>query len=215
MLYIDGICEKSVELVEQPVFAGITTNPTILKRDRPGWGLMDAMKFLSKVPGERHFVQGSLCSTEWIQKVKEFIKKSDFDPEFFTIKLPWDPQKASNIVPQLNDIGVGVCATAVYTLQQYYAAVSMEVEYVAVYFDRMMKAGIDADLRITEMLDIGDWHSNAPRIIAASIKDIESANKLISLGVHDLTLPIEIAAEYVQGSFPADDLNRFEADFKL
>jgi hypothetical protein len=79
----------------------------------------------------------------------------------------------------------------------------------------MKKAGIDPDLRITEMLDIGDWHSNAPRIIAASIKDIESANKLITLGVHDLTLPIEIAAEYIQGSFPADDLNRFEGDFKL
>ncbi|PVD17888.1 transaldolase [Mesotoga sp. Brook.08.105.5.1] len=215
MLYIDGICEKSVELVNQPVFAGITTNPTILKRDRPGWGLMDAMKFLSKVPGERHFVQGSISSTNWIQKVKEFIKKSDFDPEFFTVKLPWDPEKASSFVPELDEIGVGVCATAVYTVEQYYAALSMEVEYVAVYFDRMKKAGIDPEERITEMLEIGDWHSNAPRIIAASIKDIDSANKLLSLGVHDLTLPIEIAKEYIKGSFPADDLDRFEGDFKL
>jgi transaldolase len=91
----------------------------------------------------------------------------------------------------------------------------MEVEYVAVYFDRMKKAGIDPEERITEMLEIGDWHSNAPRIIAASIKDIDSANKLLSLGVHDLTLPIEIAKEYIKGSFPADDLDRFEGDFKL
>ncbi|HOI35707.1 MAG TPA: transaldolase family protein [Mesotoga infera] len=215
MIYIDGICEKAVQLVKEPVFAGLTTNPTIIKRDRPGWGMMDTMKFLSKVPGERHFVQGSILSSNWIQKVREFLKKSDFDPEIFTIKLPWDPQKASAIVPELNEMGVGVCATAVYTVQQYYAALSMEVEYVAVYYERMIKSGIDAEERIEEMLEVGGWHSNAPRIIAASIKDIESANLLLALGVHDLTLPVDIAEEYIKGSFPADDLNRFEGDFKL
>ncbi len=215
MIYIDGICEKAVELVKEPVFAGLTTNPTILKRDRPGWGMMDAMKFLSKIPGERHFVQGSILSKDWLPKVKEFLKKGDFDPEFFTIKLAWDPQKASSIVPELNDMGVGVCATAVYTVQQYYAALSMEVEYVAVYYDRMKKAGINPEERINEMLEIGGWHTNTPRLIAASVKDIESANSLLTLGIDDLTLPVDIAGEYIKGSFPADDLKRFEEDFKL
>lgn len=215
MLYIDGICERSIELVKEPVFAGITTNPSILKRDRPGWGLMDAMKFLSKIPGERHFVQGSVLSLDWLGKIKEFFKKSDFDPELFTVKLAWDPEKAAAIVPELVQLGVGVCATAVYTIPQYYTALGMGIEYVAVYFDRMKKAGIDPAERIISMLEIGDWHSNAPRIIAASIKDLESANELLGLGVHDLTLPVELADEYIRGSFPADDLERFEGDFKL
>ncbi len=80
MIYIDGICERAVQLVKEPVFAGLTTNPTIIKRDRPGWGMMDALKFLSKVPGERHFVQGSILSATG--RNRRVSQKSDFDPNY-------------------------------------------------------------------------------------------------------------------------------------
>jgi len=153
MLYIDSFSEKAVKLVQLQVFKGLTTNPTILRRDRPGWSFSKALKYLSAI-GKNNFIQGSLRNTEWIDVLKEEISTGKLDPSKLTIKLPWSPSQAAVYVKILKDMRLKVCATAVYSLEQCYTAVMCNVDCVAVYYNRMKQNGIDAEKIISEMVQL-------------------------------------------------------------
>ncbi|AKI97048.1 transaldolase family protein [Kosmotoga pacifica] len=215
MLFIDDFSEEAVRLVENPVFSGLTTNPTILKRDRPDLTMLDAMALLEKVPGTMHFVQGSVKTTEWITLLEELIEAGKITASKFVIKLPWEPSIAAPITKELEKMGLKTCATAVYSLRQCYTALTVGVDYVAVYFDRMKRSGIDPIKRIQEMLKIGANTDNSPKILAASVKELQSAYELIAIGVDSLTLPLKLAREFIEGDFLMNDLETFEKDFRM
>jgi transaldolase len=214
MLFIDSFTDRALELLETPIFKGITTNPTILKRDRDGWGFKKAVEVLSKT-GTDNFVQGSLKNDEWIKVLKDKISNGKLNPEKFTIKLPWTPAEAAKYVNILKKMGLKVCATAVYSLEQCYTAVACDVDYVAVYYNRMKQSGIDADKIIAEMVHLTNIPKSKTRILAASIKEINTANKLLLAGVPDLTLPLDIAEKYLEIKYPQNDRKVFEKDFLI
>jgi transaldolase len=215
MLFIDDFSEEAVKLVENPVFSGLTTNPTILKRDRPNLTMLEVVVLLEKIPGTMHFVQGSVKNTEWIHFLAELIETGKISASKFVIKLPWEPSIAAPISKQLKKMGLKTCATAVYSLRQYYTALAAGVDYVAVYFDRMKRSGIDPVKQIQEMLKIGANTNSSPKILAASIKELQSAYELITIGVDSLTLPLNLAKEFVKGDFPMNDLEIFENEFRM
>lgn len=215
MIYIDSISLDAVKYLNYGFIKGLTTNPTIIERDKNTEGFIDTVKYLQEIPGE-HFVQGSVKKdVNWFGLLKAKVESGEIDAKKFTIKLPWDPLLASKYVLLLKRIGFKVCATAVYTIQQTYTAIAADVDYVAIYYDRMQKSGINAEERLIDMLQLCEKNKPNLRILGASIKDVESANKLLKLGIHDLTLPLDVLKEYIKVNFPQNDLERFEDDFKL
>ena len=214
MLFIDSFTDRALELVELPIFDGITTNPTILKRDREGWGFEKAVEVLADTDSD-NFVQGSLKNNKWIKVLKNKIASGKLDPSKLTIKLPWSSPIAARYVKILKDMNLKVCATAVYTHEQCYTAVMCKVDYVAVYYNRMKQNGIDADKVISEMVQLTNIPESNTRILAASVKEVSTANKLLLAGVPDLTLPLDVVEKYLEVEYPENDWEVFEKDFLL
>ena len=214
MIYIDSLNDKAFELLASPVFSGLTTNPTIIKKDKPEFGFEKALNFLQGLEGS-HFIQGSLNNSKWIDILTTKIRNNEIDPSKFTIKLPWVSDKAPMYVETLHNLGLKVCATAVYSLEQCYSAILAKVEFVAVYYDRMKKSNINSDEIIAQMVDLSYREESNTRILAASIKDVTTANNLLLNGVQDLTLPLDICEAFLKSHFPMNDCEVFENDFRI
>jgi transaldolase len=214
MIYVDSLNDKAFKLVKLPIFAGLTTNPTIVKKDRPEWGFEKALMFLQNLEGS-HFIQGSLSNESWLKILEDKIQNKEITPEKFTIKLPWIPASASVIVDKLHSLNLKVCATAVYSLEQCYTAILSKVDFVAVYYDRMKKNSMNPDQTISNMLELTYREESNTRILAASIKDVETANNLLVAGIHDLTLPLDISEKFLDTYFPMNDCETFENDFRI
>jgi transaldolase len=214
MIYVDSLNDRALELIKLPIFTGLTTNPSIVKKDRPEWGFEKTLIFLENISG-KHFIQGSLSNESWIKILEEKIQKKEINPEKFTIKLPWIPESASKYVDKLHSLNLKVCATAVYSLEQCYTAILSSVDFVAVYYDRMKKNSMNPDETIDKMLALIDRQENPTRILAASIKDVETANNLLIAGIHDLTLPLDISEKFLNTYFPMNDCETFENDFRI
>ena len=214
MIYVDSLNDKAFKLVTLPIFAGLTTNPTIIKKDRVEWGFSKTLMFLQKLEGS-HFIQGSISNESWLKILEDKIKNKEIEAEKFTIKLPWIPTSASKYIEKLHSLNLKVCATAVYSLEQCYTAILSNVDFVAVYYDRMKKNSMNPDKTIEKMLNLTDRQESKTRILAASIKNIETANKLLLAGVHDLTLPLEISQKFLETFFPMNDCETFENDFRI
>jgi transaldolase len=214
MLFIDSFTDRALELLKNPIFKGVTTNPTILKRDRNNCGFEKAVEVLSGT-GTDNFVQGSLRNDEWIKILKDKISTGKLDPAKLTIKLPWTSSEAAKYVKILKGMGLRVCATAVYSLEQCYTAVMCDVDYVAVYYNRMKNNGIDADKVISEMVKLTSIPESKTRILAASIKEVSTANRLLLAGVSDLTLPLDVAENYLEAVYPENDWEVFENNFSI
>ncbi len=214
MLFIDSFTDKALKLAELPIFNGVTTNPTIVKRDRKDCGFKKAVERLAATESD-NFIQGSLKNDEWLKILKEKITSGELNPNKLTIKLPWTSSEAAKYVKPLKEMGLKVCATAVYSLEQCYTAIMCEVDYVAVYYNRMKNNGIDADKIIPEMVQLTNIPESKTRVLAASIKEVSTANKLLLAGVPDLTLPLDVAEKYLEAVYPENDWEVFENDFAL
>ena len=214
MLFIDSFTDRALELMKNPIFKGVTTNPTILKRDRDNCGFKKAVERLSETNGD-NFIQGSLRNDEWIKVLKEKISHGKVNPAKLTIKLPWTSSEAAKYVKILKNMELKVCATAVYSLEQCYTAIMCDVDYVAVYYNRMKNNGIDADKVISEMVQLTNIPESNTRILAASIKEVCTANRLLLAGVPDLTLPLDVAEKYIEAVYPENDWEVFENDFSI
>lgn len=214
MIYVDSLDNKVVELVKHPFISGLTTNPTIVKRDKPEWGFQKTIEFLESIPGN-HFAQGSIRNDNWLEVLHDKIKHYQLDPIRFTIKLGWTPTEAGKFVPELKKLNLKICATAVYTYEQCYTAIMSGVDYVAVYFDRMNKNGINAMETIEAMVKLSNQTGGNTRILAASIKSVNDANNLLKIGVPDLTLPLDVTEKFIDVVYPQNDLNVFESDYCL
>ena len=103
MLFIDSFTDRALKLLENPIFKGVTTNPTILKRDRNDCGFEKAVEVLSET-GRDNFIQGSLRNDEWVSVLKEKISNGELNPAKLTIKLPWTSSEAAKYVKVLKRI---------------------------------------------------------------------------------------------------------------
>ncbi len=188
----------------------MTTNPTIIKRDRPGWRFGDVVDFLKELRG-RHFVQISLKRYDWVEKLEE-LGDDRYNREKFVIKIPWDTLRVGEIVKILKELGFRTCATAVYTISQYMGAVGYKIDYTAVYFDRMRRSGMDALSFIHDILKLQNIH-DGPKILVASLKRYEDVDSVLKAGVDSITLPLDLFSKYFEVHFPMNDLERFEEDY--
>ncbi len=202
MIFIDEFGEKARRLLETHVFvAGLTTNPTILKKS--GMSFERAIWVLKGLRGI-HFVQVSLTKKEWI----EVLSDPEIPREKFVVKIPWDPGPASEIAKIVKDLGYRFCATAVYSYGQLLSAHESGADFAAVYYDRMLRNGMDPSriLKIARYLEI--------EVLVASLKRPEQVEKVVEEGARHITLPVDVFEEFFAGVFPEKDLEIFEGDFE-
>lgn len=167
--------------------AGVTSNPSILELE----GKIDFFPHLRKIreiigPGRSLHVQVIAEDAQGIIKESETILKKLDDRVF--IKIP-STEEGFKAMRHLRQRGVRITATAVYTQIQGFMAAACDVDYIALYYNRMKNMDIDADHSIRTLRNVLDREKMGAKILAASFRTIRQTTDAISSGAHGVTVP--------------------------
>ncbi|MDF2806517.1 MAG: hypothetical protein K0S43_1463 [Cellulosimicrobium sp.] len=210
MLYIDSADRDQVErLLATGLFAGVTTNPTILYRS----GLT-----VDDVPAVHRWARAAGAGTVFLQAVgpdeaaleshsRELV---DLGPDV-VVKLP-ATRNGLAVSRRLTREGVPVLVTAVYHASQALLADTAGAGWVAPYVGRMGDLGLDgveqtADLHATLLAS-----GQGCRVLAASLRDTTQVAALAARGVEDFTLSTALCAALLENPDTVAAAAQFETD---
>jgi transaldolase len=205
-LYIDSADRDLIaEVWRSGVFAGVTTNPTILAR--AGLGQRDVPELYAWLTdlGVRTVYVQVLGSTR-----EEMLRHADRLRAMgsVTVKVPATAEgfaAARTLVEQ----GVPVLLTVVYHPVQALMARDIGIQGVAPYVGRMTDAGRDGVGSVIAMQQaIG---TEPTRILAASLRSADDVARLAAAGVPDFTLGGELARAVLDDELTRAAVADFEA----
>jgi transaldolase len=205
-LYIDSADRDLIaELWPAGVFAGVTTNPTIL--DRAGLGQRDVPELYGWLAGigvQAVYVQVLGRTCDEMLRSAEAIRALGA----VTVKVPAtaDGFAAARV---LVEEGVQVLLTAVYHPVQALMARDCGIQGVAPYVGRMTDAGRDG---VGSVIAMQQAIGSAPtRILAASLRSADDLARLAAAGVPDFTLGGPLARAVLDDDLTRAAVDEFEA----
>lgn len=185
-MFIDSAERDLLEpLLKTGLFAGVTTNPTLLAR--VGVKLKELPELVTWLRGtgaETVFVQAwgvtvedyLTCAAELVDTCGDVV-----------VKVPATGAGVA-AVRSLEGGGVRTLLTAVYNHVQVVPAIIAGATYLAPYLGRMNDAGQDGVAEIAQMQTVIDKAHAATRILVASIRTPDQLARLAMYGVQDFTI---------------------------
>jgi TalC/MipB family fructose-6-phosphate aldolase len=205
-LYIDSADRPLIaELWGSGVFAGVTTNPTIL--DRAGLGQREVPElyaWLTDLGVGTVFLQVLGRNRDDMLRAAEELRS--LGP--VTVKIPATAAGLS-AAGVLVDEGAQVLLTAVYHPVQALMARDRGIQGVAPYVGRMTDAGRDGVASVIAMQQaIG---VEPTRILAASLRSGDDITRLAAAGVPDFTLGAPLARAVLDDELTCQAVEEFES----
>ncbi|MEJ5229378.1 MAG: transaldolase family protein [Pseudothermotoga sp.] len=203
-IYVDG-CSDEALLFAEEIGIGVTTNPSIIARECTSKTLSEVIDRLSGLNVPSIFFQLEHFDEQLLRRL---------DPNKFVIKVAWIAEKY-NLFTCLRKKGFRVCATAVYEISQLVFALNYDVDYVAFYYDRAMRRGIDSQRRIRQFKEIIANCKQDTKLIVASLKTASQANEAVIAGADEIALPFSVLREFVEvPEYVRKDVEKFSEDYK-
>ena len=207
-LLIDSADIKAIkELYEILPISGVTTNPSILYRQNknPKEVLFEIKEIVKD--DEMHIQAIGTTCKEFVEDAKAIAETLGKD---ICIKIPAikEGYKAMKI---LKKEGYHITATAIYYESQALLASSIGVDYIAPYYNRICKEGMNGIEVISSMKKIIEGTDT--KILAASFKTEEQVARVASLSVEAMTLSPDVYNQLTDHQ-KIDDVTRvFNEDF--
>jgi transaldolase len=210
-LYLDSADRALIQRAYATGYAaGVTTNPTLLRR--AGLHRADLPAFV-RAAGEAgageihlqvlaHTVDAMVTDGEWLQAL---------DPPRVLVKVPASSEGLA-AGARLAARGVGVTVTATYAVRQVVLAESIGARYVATYLGRMRDAGLNALAVIERMLAVMRIQQMRARLLVASVRAPEDVEALASVGAPCATLPPELFFALPHVAETAEAVRAFQQD---
>lgn len=179
-------------LLKLGIFYGVTTNPTILERCNQPCTIENIHSLAKQALAQ---TEEFMCQA-WGSTAKEMYETgmalSRPDRDRIVVKVPVTMMgvEAAHL---LHQSGVRICLTACYDSKQALLAASVGAEYLAPYCGRMTDAGKNGEEECMRMLDIVDGLSGETRILAASLRSVDSIARLAEAGLNTFTFSPEVA----------------------
>jgi transaldolase len=205
-LYIDSADRDLIAAVwRSGVFAGVTTNPTIL--DRAGLGQRDVpalYTWLADLGVGRVYVQVLGRTRDDMLRSAEEIRA--LGP--VSVKVPATADGYAAAAELVRD-GADVLLTAVYHPVQALMARDCGIQGIAPYVGRMTDAGRDGVASVIAMQQaIG---SEPTRVLAASLRSPDDVARLAAAGVPDFTFGGPLARAVLDDELTHAAVDEFEA----
>lgn len=190
--------------------AGVTTNPSILATG--GIGLRELLTALTDVmgPQARYHVQVVSNSVEEIVAEAHKLHELPFD---IVVKIPAH-SAGLTAIKQLKKEPIPLLATAIYNVQQGLLAALHGADYLAPYLNRIDNQGFDGIAVVGHLQDLIDRYQLPSKLLVASFKNVNQVLQVLKLGVGAVTLPLDIAEQFL--STPATDaaVEKFSDDWR-
>ncbi|MEV8029657.1 transaldolase family protein [Cellulosimicrobium funkei] len=210
MLYIDSADRDQVErLLATGLFAGVTTNPTILRR---------AGLTVDDVPTVLRWARAAGAGTVFLQAVgpdetaleAHGRQLADLGPDV-VVKLP-ATRDGLAVSRRLTREGVPVLVTAVYHASQALVADAAGAGWIAPYVGRMSDLGLDGVGQTADLHAALRASGQGCRVLAASLRDTAQVAALAARGIEDLTLSTALCAALLENPDTVAAAAQFETD---
>ena len=188
-------------------YTGVTTNPTILKRDGQR-EVFAIFREIRRIIGEDRSLHIQVVAPHRGDMVKEadtILTKVDGSAY---IKVP-TTEEGLAAMQVLKREGVGVTATAVYTKLQGFMAIAAGADFIAPYYNRVANLDVNARELISSLAEMIDKHHSTTKILAASFSSIAQVNAALMSGAHVVT----VAPQLLHSAYSSANLERAVTDF--
>ncbi|PRA79675.1 transaldolase family protein [Microbacterium sp. MYb66] len=205
MLYIDSADrDQLAPLLATGLFAGVTTNPTILARaGLTADDLPELAAWLRAGGVTRFYAQATGTTVEELRATAQRI--ADLGDDVVIKLVATEPALA--VARELTDAGREVLVTAVYHPAQALLAAAAGAQEIAPYVGRTSENGRDGIALVAAIA------RSAPsvRILAASLRSSDQVAAVAAAGAHDLTLAPAIARALFEDELTLAASAEFEA----
>ncbi|MGH2452818.1 MAG: transaldolase family protein [bacterium] len=210
-LYVDSADRAAIERALSTGYAaGVTTNPTLLRR--AGLRRADLPALVRTVADaggqEIHLqvlapaVEGMISDGRWLHEL---------DPARVLVKVPATVDGFAAGI-RLAAAGVGITVTAVYAPRQVVLAETVGARYAAIYMGRVRDAGQDPQAVIAAMLEVTRAQQMKVRLLVASVRTPEDVETLAALGAPCATLPPDLFLALPDVAATVEATRAFEED---
>ena len=207
-LFLDTADRVAAEpLLATGLFAGLTTNPTILQRaGRTVADIAEIHRWALAAGAREIFFQAWGGDTETlVGRGRELRAMGDR----VVVKLVASPA-GSAACARLAADGVPTLLTAVYAPGQAMVAAAAGAAYIAPYLGRMDDAGRDGHAEVLAMHELLRATGSSTRVLVASIRDVASMVALARHGVDAFTMSPAIAAQLFADELTDEAVRTFE-----
>jgi transaldolase len=198
------------------IIGGATTNPVILQKE----GIVDVNGHIEQMiqicgpdfPISVEVPDSEMSKEQMIQVAGEYATRF---PKNAVIKIPMDPrdpQKAFEVIKELQEVGIPTNATLGLTAGQLIGAMEAGAKYVSLFWGRCEEAGgIGAEETLKTVLKYRETHNLESQIIIGSIRNVNQIDKAFSLGADIVTISPKLLQDWMftqRGVETADEFNK-------
>ena len=191
--------------------AGVTTNPSIIKKQGPV-AFFEHFRTIRSIIKERslHVQVISQDTSGMLAEAKKIHQMMD---DQVYIKVP-TTQAGLRAMRILKEQGYPVTATGIYTRLQAALAIEVQVDYLAPYVNRMANLDMDPFENLAFMAQLIAQSGASSKIVAASFKNLHQVMQAIESGVHAVTIDPGLLDQILAYPSIQEAVDVFQADFE-
>lgn len=212
-IFADGADTTSIQkLCTNPVIAGFTTNPTLMRKA----GVQDYKTFANDVLAliTDKPVSFEVLSDEFEEMERQALEISSWADNVY-VKIPVTNTRGESSVPtikRLADAGVNINVTAILTLQQVEAVLpamtNAKAGYISIFAGRIADAGIDPEPIMIRALELMREYPQL-ELLWASPREVFNVIQADRIGCHVITATDDVLKKL---SVLGKDLNEFSLE---
>ena len=208
-LFIDTAnLDEIREISSWGVLDGVTTNPTILSREKMDYRtLIDAILKLVDGPISVEAVN------EKAEKIIEEAKMLSKISENIVVKIPVTPEGLA-ATKVLSKEGVKVNMTLVFSVNQSILAAKAGATYASPFLGRLDDIGSDGMTLLSDIVTVYQNYGFKTQIIAASIRSPQHVVDAALIGADVCTIPYKVFTQMVKHPLTDKGIERFLNDWK-
>ena len=208
-LFADGAdLADMIQMAQKPFIAGLTTNPTLMKKS----GVLDYAKFaqeaIKEIPNKP--ISFEVFSDDLDEMKEQALKISSWGENVF-VKIPITNTKGevtTGIISDIVKLGVKVNVTAIMTLSQVSQVARVldpNVEScVSVFAGRIADTGVDPVPTMAKSLELLKPNSKA-KLIWASPRELLNIFQANEIGCHIITATSEVLGKLTLVGYNLDE----------
>lgn len=191
MMYIidSADTEKIKRCVEFFPVAGVTTNPTIISKEKADF--VQLVKTIRDIIGPEKMFHIQTTADTAEDMIREAKALKELVGGNFYIKIPISAQGLKAMM-QLKKMGINVTATAIFTQQQAMLAAMAGADFVAPYVNRLDNIVSDGVHVVEEIVKMFRAQNVNCKVLAASFKTVEQIHKIAVVGGDAVTINPEL-----------------------
>jgi transaldolase len=210
LIFLDTAKVKEIKKwMEMGVIDGVTTNPSILKKDNTL--ILDVVDACKGMPFSLEVTTNDL-----IEMVRQAKSLSELSPNI-VVKIPVENQDGEpcfRVIRTLEDMGIRVNATVCMSFGQVILAAKAGATYISIFAGRVGDEGGNPEAVIYESVNwLNKWQFKS-KIIVGSIRSVGDILRAVNAGAHIITIPPDILAKMADHKYTRDTVRQFIADTK-